>query len=153
MDLELGSWKVDPQQIGTLNPIFDLMLIPFTDIVLYPILSRRFPRFGPLQKMGVGMFAAAVAFICAAVLQGLITMSGEHVVSVAWQVPQYFFISVAEIFISIPILEFGYSQAPQEMKGVVQALVWFTIGLGAFAALPPLPPPDLLIRVIRLRCR
>lgn len=128
--LNIGGWRVNAEQVGVLNPIFDLFLIPFTEFFLYPTILRRFPRFNPLHKMTVGMVAASCSFACATLLQAYIHASPVHSVSIAWQIPQYFLISVAEIFVSIPILDFGYSQAPREMKGVVQAFVWFTIGVG-----------------------
>jgi len=51
-------------------------------------------------------------------------------VNLAWQVPQYFIISVGEILLSITGYEFSYSQSPKSMKAVVQAAWLFFIAIG-----------------------
>eukprot|EP00602_Paraphysomonas_sp_CaronLab_P012061 CAMPEP_0185040878 /NCGR_PEP_ID=MMETSP1103-20130426/39487_1 /TAXON_ID=36769 /ORGANISM="Paraphysomonas bandaiensis, Strain Caron Lab Isolate" /LENGTH=538 /DNA_ID=CAMNT_0027580373 /DNA_START=191 /DNA_END=1807 /DNA_ORIENTATION=+ len=57
-------------------------------------------------------------------------------VSVFWQIPQFCLIGVAEILASITSLEFFYSQAPQSMRSVSQALNLFTTALGAWVVIP-----------------
>jgi len=54
----------------------------------------------------------------------------DNEVSIMWQVPQYFVISVAEILFSITGYEFAYSQAPLSMKSVVFALYLLTDAVG-----------------------
>eukprot|EP00042_Codosiga_hollandica_P043993 m.426273 g.426273 ORF g.426273 m.426273 type:complete len:776 (+) comp56687_c0_seq2:1172-3499(+) len=52
-------------------------------------------------------------------------------VSILWQLPQYFIITVSEIFFSITGLEFAYSEAPASMKAVVQAAWLITDAFGS----------------------
>lgn len=56
--------------------------------------------------------------------------------SVLAQIPQFVLIGVAEIFASITSLEFFYSQAPQQMRSVSQALNLLTSALGSWITIP-----------------
>jgi hypothetical protein len=54
----------------------------------------------------------------------------DNTISILWQIPQYFVISVAEVLFSITGYEFAYSQAPLSMKAVVFALYLLTDAVG-----------------------
>ncbi|XP_057707735.1 solute carrier family 15 member 2 isoform X1 [Corythoichthys intestinalis] len=49
---------------------------------------------------------------------------------IAWQIPQYVLITVGEVMFSITGLEFSYSQAPSNMKSVLQAGWLLTVAFG-----------------------
>ena len=48
----------------------------------------------------------------------------------AWQIPQYFLMTVGEVVFSVTGLEFSYSQAPSNMKAVLQAGWLLTVAVG-----------------------
>uniref|UniRef100_A0A665VUJ2 Solute carrier family 15 member 1 n=1 Tax=Echeneis naucrates TaxID=173247 RepID=A0A665VUJ2_ECHNA len=48
----------------------------------------------------------------------------------AWQIPQYFLITAGEVVFSVTGLEFSYSQAPSNMKSVLQAGWLLTVAVG-----------------------
>uniref|UniRef100_A0A3Q4ANE2 Uncharacterized protein n=1 Tax=Mola mola TaxID=94237 RepID=A0A3Q4ANE2_MOLML len=50
--------------------------------------------------------------------------------SMAWQIPQYFLITAGEVVFSVTGLEFSYSQAPSNMKSVLQAGWLLTVAVG-----------------------
>ncbi|KAJ7319839.1 hypothetical protein JRQ81_019350, partial [Phrynocephalus forsythii] len=50
--------------------------------------------------------------------------------SMAWQIPQYFLITCAEVVFSVTGLSFSYSQAPANMKSVLQAGWLLTVAVG-----------------------
>ncbi|XP_063068930.1 solute carrier family 15 member 1-like [Engraulis encrasicolus] len=56
-------------------------------------------------------------------------------VHMALQIPQYFFISAGEVLFAVAGLEFSYSQAPSNMKTVLQAVWLFTLSMGFFISL------------------
>ncbi|CAJ1079139.1 solute carrier family 15 member 2 [Xyrichtys novacula] len=51
-------------------------------------------------------------------------------VHIAWQIPQYVLMTMGEVMFSITGLEFSYSQAPANMKSVLQAGWLLTVAFG-----------------------
>ena len=48
----------------------------------------------------------------------------EGTVSLFWQLPQYLFISLAEILVCVPALELAYEDSPPHLRSLVTAL-WY----------------------------
>uniref|UniRef100_UPI003AAAC2DD solute carrier family 15 member 1 n=1 Tax=Centroberyx gerrardi TaxID=166262 RepID=UPI003AAAC2DD len=69
MDGTFGQLVIQPDQMQTVNPILILTLVPIMDSVIYPLIRKCGLNFTPLKRMTVGMFLAAMAFVCAAVVQ------------------------------------------------------------------------------------
>lgn len=69
MDGNFGLLVIQPDQMQTVNPILILTLVPIMDSVIYPLIKKCGLNFTPLKRMTVGMFMAAIAFVCAAVVQ------------------------------------------------------------------------------------
>uniref|UniRef100_A0AAQ5Y1Z6 Solute carrier family 15 member 2 n=1 Tax=Amphiprion ocellaris TaxID=80972 RepID=A0AAQ5Y1Z6_AMPOC len=104
----------------------------------------------PLRKMATGMIFAALAFGAATLVEISVVVrmkgnddpeSGKIVahktedvkannVHIAWQIPQYALITAGEVMFSITGLEFSYSQAPANMKSVLQAGWLLTVAFG-----------------------
>ncbi|XP_061923370.1 solute carrier family 15 member 2-like [Entelurus aequoreus] len=59
----------------------------------------------------------------------MVDVQPNHV-HIAWQVPQYLLITMGEVMFSITGLEFSYSQAPANMKSVLQAGWLLTVAFG-----------------------
>nr|ACI49693.2 peptide transporter [Dicentrarchus labrax] len=53
-----------------------------------------------------------------------------NTIHMAWQIPQYFLITAGEVVFSVTGLEFSYSQAPSNMKSVLQAGWLLTVAVG-----------------------
>ncbi|KAF3857339.1 hypothetical protein F7725_009198 [Dissostichus mawsoni] len=53
-----------------------------------------------------------------------------NIIHMAWQIPQYFLMTVGEVVFSVTGLEFAYSQAPSNMKSVLQAGWLLTVAVG-----------------------
>uniref|UniRef100_A0A669BYT6 Solute carrier family 15 member 1 n=1 Tax=Oreochromis niloticus TaxID=8128 RepID=A0A669BYT6_ORENI len=64
-----GQLVIQPDQMQTFNPILILTLVPIMDSVIYPLIKKCGFNFTPLKRMTVGMFLAAMAFVCAALVQ------------------------------------------------------------------------------------
>ncbi|XP_070693731.1 solute carrier family 15 member 1 [Pempheris klunzingeri] len=69
MDGNFGQLVIQPDQMQTVNPILILTLVPIMDSVIYPLIKKCGLNFTPLKRMTVGMIMAAIAFVCAAVVQ------------------------------------------------------------------------------------
>lgn len=68
-------------------------------------------------------------------------------ISVAWQIPSYIFMAIAEILSAITGLEYAYTQAPSSMKSIIVSLYYCAVGVGSalnFTLLPFIVDPKLL---------
>jgi POT family proton-dependent oligopeptide transporter len=122
--IRLGGleYVVPAGQVQTLDGLFVLALIPVFTFGVYPVLERRGWRITALRKMAAGMFVTVLAFVAAAGVESMLR-SGLHP-HVAWQVPQYLLLAIAEVLVSVTALEFAYTQAPVQMKSAIMG-VWF----------------------------
>jgi len=77
------------------------------------------------------MAAVSIANVLTGTLQVYIDSQPANSVTIAWQIPQYIFISLGEIMVAVPGLEFAYSQAPPAMKNIVTALWCLTQAMGS----------------------
>ncbi|WDS37192.1 oligopeptide:H+ symporter [Pseudoxanthomonas sp.] len=117
------SWLVrDAAQMQALNPLLVMLLIPFNNLVVYPLLRRVGIEPTPLRRMGAGIGFACLAWLFAGALQ--LEMDAGMPVSLAWQVGPYALLTLGEVLLSATALEFAYSQAPAAMKGVIMAF-WY----------------------------
>lgn len=125
---------IQPDQLGVLNPILVLCLIPIFEKFLYPWynkskLGNRYPN-TPIRRMGLGMVVAALAFVMSALVQSIIDANEAKTVSVFFMLPQIATITVSEILVSITGLEFVYSQAPLSMKSSCMSIFLVTTAIG-----------------------
>ena len=134
------SIPMDAAQLSAMNPLFVMIVIPALNFLVYAPLRKRGIEIKPLQKMTVGMFLTAVAFVAAAVLQQAIQAAGDGEVHSLWQIVQYFIMTIAEVLVSVTGLEFAYTQAPRAMKSTIMGfwLLCVTFGNLLVAFLAPL---------------
>ncbi|XP_031714276.1 solute carrier family 15 member 1 [Anarrhichthys ocellatus] len=69
MNGNFGLLVIQPDQMQTVNPILILTLVPIMDSLVYPLIKKCGLNFTPLKRMTVGMMMAAIAFVCAALVQ------------------------------------------------------------------------------------
>jgi POT family proton-dependent oligopeptide transporter len=131
MDLHLaGDFKVLPSQVQAANPLLVMLLIPFTNKVMYPALEKLGIRLTPLQRMTIGMVLTAASFVAAALVQTMIDRAPPASVWFGWQMIAYVLITLGEVLVSITGLEFAYSQAPRRMKSTIMGFWLLTVSLG-----------------------
>jgi POT family proton-dependent oligopeptide transporter len=146
MDLHFLGIDFLPSQIGALNPLMVMMLIPIMNGV-YAISEKLGIKATPLRRMTVGMGITGLSFVAIALLQQTIDLEGKGVVSVGWQIIPYVLVTVAEVMVSITGLEFAYTQAPKRMKSTVMGFWMLSVSLGQvlvalLASLKDLPRSD-----------
>ncbi|GAA6074843.1 solute carrier family 15 member 1b isoform X1, partial [Tachysurus ichikawai] len=66
---------------------------------------------------------------CASTIQQVEDIK-PNIMHMAWQIPQYFLMTCGEVVFSVTGLEFSYSQAPKNMKSVLQAGWLLTTAMG-----------------------
>ena len=121
-----------PAQMQSANPFLILILIPLFSYVIYPAFNRVWTMTS-LRKIGIGMFLTAGSFLVSVWIETQIENGGKP--SIGWQFLAYIFLTGAEVMVSITALEFAYTQAPQKMKSLIQAVELLSISLGnVFAA-------------------
>jgi POT family proton-dependent oligopeptide transporter len=123
------SWLVkEAAQMQALNPLLVMLIIPFNNVVLYPMLRRIGFAVTALQRMGWGIAFSGLAWVAAGAIQ-LHIDSGAST-SLAWQALPYVLLTFGEVLVSATALEFAYSQAPFAMKGIIMALWYLSVTFG-----------------------
>jgi POT family proton-dependent oligopeptide transporter len=126
-DMTRPEW-CHPAQMQALNPALVMLLIPFNNLVLYPLLRRRGYEMTGLRRMTTGMAAAGLSWIAAGAFQ-LVIDAGDPI-SIAWQILPYALLTFGEVLVSASGLEFVYSQAPRAMKGTIMSLWYLAVTTG-----------------------
>lgn len=141
--------------IQALNPIACIILGPLIQGV-FPRLRRRGYICGPIMRMTLGFFFVAADLAYAAGLQSLIYSrppcfdhplecstvvdqqnggSGSQVrpneISVWFQTPLHFLLAIGEILDLVSLSEYTYTEAPANIKAVVQALQHLAAAIAA----------------------
>ncbi|GFF22396.1 peptide transporter PTR2 [Aspergillus udagawae] len=134
--------------IKSLNPISSILLTPVTSRGLYPCLTQRRIRFGPMARILVGFLFPTLSMVYTAILQKLVYSTGPcydhplacpesdhgripNQISMSLQTPTYILGANAEIFCFATGTEYAYNQAPETMKSVVQSVWMATAGVAA----------------------
>ncbi|KAK7301805.1 hypothetical protein RJT34_12681 [Clitoria ternatea] len=146
MDTHVGNskFKIPPASLSIFDTLSVIFWVPVYDGIIVPI-ARKFSGhkngITQLQRMGIGLFISIFSMVAAALLE-LIRLKlvrrhnyyqlDEIPMSIFWQVPQYFIIGCAEVFMFIGQLEFFYEQAPDAMRSLCSALQLVTVALGQY---------------------
>ncbi|KAF0713162.1 hypothetical protein AaE_011852, partial [Aphanomyces astaci] len=148
----LGEVK-EVAQVVRLAPYFSFLIVfvPVFNSVLYPVVESCGIKLTLLRKMGIGFVVAIACMLVAGLtesarkdagvlpdLNSNCAQPGEHLamsqLSVWWQSPQYLLVGIAEILVSIPSYDLFYSEVPESMRSVCQALNLLTTTLGSLVA-------------------
>ena len=128
---------VAPEIWQAVNPFFVIVLTPLI-MLLFSSLSRRGREISTPKKIAIGMGLAGVAYLFLTIFSMVmdyhsgtefreLMASGVTVVKAGWWVLilYYFFMTVAELFISPLGLSFVSKVAPKNLQGLCQGL-WLT---------------------------
>lgn len=115
-------------QMQALNPALVMLIIPFNNLVLYPLLRRMGMEPTPLKRMGYGIAFSALAWIVAGMLQ--LRIDDGTPTTIVWQVLPYALLTFGEVLVSATGLEFAYSQAPPSMKGSIMSFWMLSVTIG-----------------------
>ena len=130
LNLRVWGFTLLPSQIQSANPVLVMVLIPYANRILFPNAERLGFPLTPLRRMTIGLVLASLATVVIALIQRAVDSHAPGTISVRWQFPAYFLLTMGEVLVSITGLEFAYSQAPRRMKSTVTGLWQLTVTLG-----------------------
>lgn len=146
MDAEIANsgFEIPAASLGIFDTLSVIFWVPIYDRIIVPVarkLTGHKNGLTQLQRMGTGLFISIFSMLAAGILE-LVRLRyvrrhdlyEETVIpmSIFWQVPQYFLIGCAEVFMFIGQLEFFYEQAPDAMRSLCSALQLTTVALGSY---------------------
>ena len=123
------SFIFAPAQMQALNPLLVMLLIPFNNLVLFPLLRTIGIEPTPLRRMTAGIAFSSLSWIVIGTVQ--VAMDGGTPMSMTWQILPYALLTMGEVLVAATGLEFAYSQAPKSMKGVIMAFWFLAITVGS----------------------
>ncbi len=126
-EMVMPSWFT-ASQMQALNPLLVMLLIPFNNLVLYPLLRKFGYEPTALRRMTAGIAFSGLAWIVVGLIQ--VEMDGGDPMHIAWQILPYALLTLGEVLVSATGIEFAYSQAPASMKGVVMSFWYLTTTVG-----------------------
>ncbi|TFW16336.1 POT-type proton-dependent oligopeptide transporter [Duganella callida] len=128
--LSLFGWdfRLLPAQMQAVNPILVMLLIPFNNFALFPLMRAVGITPTPLRRMGLGIALSASAWVVIGMIQ--LWMDGGDKVSILWQLLPYVLLTLGEVLVSATGLEFAYSQAPASMKGIILSFWYLAVTVG-----------------------
>jgi POT family proton-dependent oligopeptide transporter len=117
-----------PAQMQALNPLLVMLLIPFNNMVLYPMLRRLGIEPTALRRMTTGIAFSGLAWVAIGIMQ--LAMDAGEPLAITWQILPYALLTFGEVLVSATGLEFAYSQAPPPMKGAIMAFWSLSVTVG-----------------------
>ena len=124
-----NEFAFQPAQMQALNPLMVMILIPFNNMLLFPLIARMGIEVTALRRMSAGIAFTALAWIVIGIIQS--AMDSGTPTSMAWQILPYAILTLGEVLVSATGLEFAYSQAPPSMKGTIMSLWYLAITVGS----------------------
>jgi POT family proton-dependent oligopeptide transporter len=128
--LSIFGWEFTllPAQMQAVNPILVMLLIPFNNLALFPLMRMVGITPTPLRRMGMGIALSGTAWIVIGLIQ--LQMDGGDKISILWQLLPYALLTLGEVLVSATGLEFAYSQAPAPMKGIILSFWYLAVTVG-----------------------
>ena len=124
-----SSYSFEPAQMQALNPLLVMILIPFNNLLLFPLIRACGIEPTALRRMAAGIFFTSLSWVVIGAIQ--LHMDGGTPTSMAWQILPYAILTLGEVLVSATGLEFAYSQAPQAMKGIIMAFWSLAVTVGS----------------------
>ncbi|CAH1243902.1 SLC15A4 [Branchiostoma lanceolatum] len=148
-DPENEPWSMPVAALNLFYVVPVMVLVPTMDKIVYPFLDRKGIHLTMLKRIGIGMFLGIVSICVAAFVEiarkrvmeedgGSFqqVVAGEafesSTLSIFWQVPQFTLIGLAEVFAMTAGIQFAYTEAPRDLRGLLQGCFSLTVGLGGY---------------------
>jgi solute carrier family 15 (peptide/histidine transporter), member 3/4 len=133
------------------DQIIIIILIPLLDKIIYPILNKKLKmEISVRSRILIGMLFGLMSILSAGGLEtyrlNILANNTSQLVpqfidnttyfaanlTILWQIPQYTFSGISEVFCSVTGLYFAYSASPKSMRSIIMGLFYLSMGIGSF---------------------
>lgn len=129
----------DPSMMSNFDAISVLVTGVLTGSYLYPALEKRGFSIPLSYRFAIGSFFGALAIASALIVDAAIAsgyINSQSQISIFWQIGNYIFIGIGEIFAVSTSYEAAFTIAPKEQKGLASAINLFLgNGLASFVCI------------------
>ncbi|CAG8628970.1 4407_t:CDS:2, partial [Diversispora eburnea] len=122
-----------------IDTITVIILTPFANSILYPVLQRFGINLGFLIKFLWGFIFVSAAMFYSAYVQQIIYNASPGLISVWVQTPAFVLIGLSEVLLGITALNYSYYMAPDPLKSTITAVYLTAIGFGNLIGLAIVP--------------
>ncbi|KAJ4957289.1 hypothetical protein NE237_014072 [Protea cynaroides] len=144
MKTTIGTFRIPPASMSVFDIVSISTFIIFYHKFIVPCcikITKSKPKIpSELQRMGIGLFMAAVAMVFASIIeQQRLKYANESgngnelsSLSIFWQIPQYILIGASEAFMYVAQMQFFSEQTPDGLKSLGIALCMTSTSLGSY---------------------
>ncbi|KAF4683949.1 hypothetical protein FOZ60_008387 [Perkinsus olseni] len=122
MDRNTFGWNMPAALMQNVDPLAVIATSVIVDSVVFPFLRKRDKMPSVLVRFCIGSLFAALALVCALIVEYAVMSHAPFTVSIWWQIPQFAFIASGEVFLISTSYEVAYTHAPSQLKAVASAV-------------------------------
>ncbi|KAJ0097126.1 hypothetical protein Patl1_27540 [Pistacia atlantica] len=133
-----NSFSIPPASLQSIPYIILIFLVPLYDTFFVPF-ARKFTGhesgISPLQRIGVGLFAATFSMVAAALMEKKrrdLAVNSNEIISIFWITPQFLIFGLSEMFTAVGLIEFFYKQSVQGMQAFLTSLTYCSYSIGFY---------------------
>jgi dipeptide/tripeptide permease len=125
---------MEPALIQNVDPIAVIVLAFFVEYFLYTWLRKKDMMPSILTRFFLGCCMGSISLLCAMGLEFAIMGSEDpfNTISIWWQVPQFCFVALGEIFLISTSYEVAFTYAPESLKSVGSGLNLLFMAIASF---------------------
>ena len=141
MDTRLAaSFHVPPASLQAIPYAMLVALVPAYEAAFVPAVRRLTgvpTGITPLQRIGVGLFAATFSMVAAALVEARrhhasTTAGGGRQLSIFWIAPQFLVFGLSEMFTAVGLIEFFYKQSLAGMQAFLTSMTYCSYSFGFY---------------------
>ncbi|XP_013391132.1 uncharacterized protein LOC106159399 [Lingula anatina] len=127
----VGNWSID-QPLNLYSYVWDvvmLTMVPFLVLKVFPRLRQNGKGHYPLFRLGLAGLFLAMSVGSALLLERYRALACVVSISVLYQIPQWLFLSLGQLFGIVTAMEIACLEAPKGVRGLLLGLGWTSFGL------------------------
>ncbi|XP_006662843.2 protein NRT1/ PTR FAMILY 4.4-like [Oryza brachyantha] len=143
MDTRLGagaafSFHVPPASLQAIPYLVLIALVPAYEAAFVPAMRRATgvdTGITPLQRIGVGLFAATFSMVAAALVEAhrrRAALDEGRLLSIFWVAPQFLVFGISEMFTAVGLIEFFYKQSLAGMQAFLTSMTYCSYSFGFY---------------------